>query len=173
MDTQNDRESNKSGRGSGVYLGLMLLGSLLAGPAVAEDVNSALTAEQPVVVNESGPAVDLTAETSALVLTETASVPLAAPEVVDIAATETPADVTIAEIKSEAGQGEYLVSASVDPGQYSLPGHAVDKSRSDKLTTATAGMRNHGQDDQPLPYALILALIALVGLVPVSRRNLS
>jgi hypothetical protein len=175
MDTQNYRESSKSGRGSRVFLGLMLLGSVLAGPAVAEDVSSALTTEQPVVVNESGPAVDLVAETSQLVLTETTGIALAAPEVVDIAARDTAAVVTAPENKSDAGQSdEYLVSASVDPREYSLPGQDFDKPRNVKVAKVTGGVStSHGQDDQSLPYALILALIALIGLVPVSRRNLS
>jgi hypothetical protein len=153
----------------------------VAGAAAADTQSSAVPAEQPVVTQEAVPVVELSADTSALVLTETAGVPLVDPQVVNIATTdaeviETTEAETAAEVNSElaAEGGEYLVSAAASAEDYEAPGHSYG-STSDNIKTPTGGLMSrasHGNEDQPLSYALVLALVALIGLVPVSRRNI-
>lgn len=70
----------------------------------------------------------------------------------------------------------YSISASLTPADYMLPGHAPDKvdrvgqdAKDD--TGGNTAVVGENDDQQQLPYALVLALMAIIGLVPVSRRN--
>lgn len=65
--------------------------------------------------------------------------------------------------------------AAVPPGDYAVPGHGLSSSEK-PASPASADPDNpqapmtQKDESAQLPYALVLALVALIGLVPVSRR---
>ena len=69
----------------------------------------------------------------------------------------------------------YPVSAAISPVAYAVVSdrslRAAHRPTADSGTDEETVMGNDKDDAFQLPYALVLALFALIGLVPVSRRN--
>ncbi len=198
MSKNNERKS--AARGGelrrGLYIGL--IGCLLAGPVLAGSEQSAvvitaeqpvITAEQPVVTVESGPDISLRDTEVAATAPESESasaIPQTAlrgggmPGMPETAAESAmiKADVALAVTGAPAVEAAvqapvYSMSASANPEQYARPGRlqkaavAADVAGGREASAGAAA----DKEGPAVPYALVLALIALISLVPVSRRN--
>jgi len=174
MNTQNDKSSNKSYRGKSGVLGILaVLACTAAGPALAGGSGAErLIVEQPRVTYETGRELSLTSPeataVTALEMQATTTVPAIATNTATVNAAVEAADTAVA-----AQGSDRILSASVDPEKYAVPGqvHAVDVGSGDNAAGRGEQSAVSAKDDRPLPYALVLVLIALISLVPVSRRR--
>jgi len=69
-----------------------------------------------------------------------------------------------------------MIAASFTPSDYGIQSDAVSENGFIQVSAENANdakaVVGHSDDQMNMPYALVLALIAIIGLVPVSRRNL-
>lgn len=165
MNTQNDKSSIRFSRGSkGAAAVLVLLGCVNSGTALAASAADTLIVEQAPVSYESDRQLSLHRP-------ELSAVPALEHQAAVQPETGGAAKVEAAVTNAPAEQdGNYIVSASIDPEQYALPGKVHVGEAADN-NAAASRESSAGKDDRPVPYALVLALIALVSLVPVSRRR--
>ncbi len=172
MSTRYKNESVKSGGGNGVGVWLAVMVLLWAGAVSAspEPAPLVMTEAQPVVVEKSGPAITLDNQA---VISEAVSpahdigakIDPGVAEPIDQATAIT--DETVADAQ---GQSVAYMSAAADTDQYAAPARVRQPPKSAE-TAPSLVAATVDQDGPALPYALVLALIALIGLVPVSRRN--
>lgn len=177
MSTRHKNESVRTGGGSGVGIGLAIVGWLWAGYATAnaEPTSLVMTQDQPVVIEAPGPAITLndqvvigkthetvvTVSEPGVVADHTDPVPVDAPTGAEVAAKAQPPETTVYTVATAAdSQGYDAAVGGMHP--VSTPASGSGK--------ALAAARVE-KDGPAVPYALVLALIALIGLVPVSRRN--
>jgi hypothetical protein len=184
MNVKNDRKQRESGhrvRGSGLVIGTALLGYIFSTMTVfaASDTGVVISAAPPLAVEQQANKdvslnagmvagqnkVDLgTTRTTELIVT---------PDTTQAVAIPPQGDVSLSAADGEPAYQVYAVSAAIKTG-YELPGGhgyapgATQRVAEDNPEGAVSG---NSSDEQPLSYALVLALIALIGLVPVSRRN--
>lgn len=163
MKAQKDNTGNKSFRGStGVSSVLVLLGCMISAVAVAVPGADGVSVG-PVKVNYDSD------HQALLHRPELSVVPALHQAATANAAVhaESDPDLGLKAAKLSPDSDAYIVSAAVDPAEYALP----DQRAAGNAVNRTGVESSGSKEDRPLPYALVLALIALVGLVPVSRRR--
>lgn len=174
MSTRSDKKSQKVGWGTGlvVHWGLALAVFALPALAMAADYSGLSTATQTVLLKRVDRDSSLNADTTSV---HTHALDMRG----DISVTDSQTTVvgqvkTVADKQSDAGRSQEVAAASLEGG--SVPHKRSVKDPHDSKSGAAQQIDgtspNRVTDEQPLSYALILVLVAaLIGLVPVSRRQ--
>lgn len=186
---KSEREQRPNCRHTRTALCVVFLASLL--PGVASAVHTPATTLHS---DDSLPLVSLQAEMNQFINSSDGRMPALAGDAVEIATTEErPHEVGAPVIPGPEGMNapagqegsptrnadaqQHSMPASITRTDYVAPDHNRKINRTSDVSTRELGDRTsivvvRENDDQlQLPYALVLALIAIISLVPVSRRN--